>query len=155
MSRSRSRPDRRCRLALVVLLASLGMTGCVTRRYTIRTDPPGALVYVNGEELGPSPVSQSYTFYGSREIMLVADGYQTQRIIQEFPAPLYDNLLTDFFTENLVPFNIRDEREFFYKMPVAQNPDPNILLQRGEALRSQGKQPPPPRRGGILGFFGF
>ncbi len=156
MSRSVSWSRRR-RLATALLLAwtGLGLTGCVTRRYTIRTDPPGALVYVNSQELGPSPVSQSYTYYEPREIVLVADGYQTQRIIQPFPAPWYDNALTDFFTENLVPFNIRDEREFVYKMPVAQNPDPNALLQRGETLRSQGKQPPPERRRGILGFFGF
>lgn len=147
---------RRCWSPLaILLLATLGLTGCVTRRYTIRTDPPGALVYVNNEELGPSPVSQSYTYYGPREVMLVADGYQTQKLVQEMPAPLYDNVLTDFFTENLLPFTIRDEREFFYRMTPATEPVPSDLLSRGEALRSQAKQPPPPRRGGILGFFGF
>ena len=34
-------------------------------------------------------------------------------------------------------------------------PARNELLDRGEGLRAQAKQPPPPRRGGILGFFGF
>lgn len=158
MPRTRRRPSRTrvapARLALAALLP-LCLVGCVERRFTIRTDPPGALVFVNGEELGPSPVSQSYTYYKPREILLVADGYETQRIVQDFPAPLYDNALTDFFTENLLPFTIRDEREFFYRMPPATNPDPNELLNRGESLRSQGKVPPPPRRRGLLGFFGF
>jgi hypothetical protein len=140
-------------LILVPSLAFLG--GCVERRYTIRTDPPGALVFVNGQEIGPSPASVHYTYYAAHEIVLVADGYQTQRIIQELPAPWYDNLLTEFFTENLLPVTVHDDREFVYKMQVATNPAQGELLQRAEGLRQEGKLPPPERRGGILGFFGF
>jgi hypothetical protein len=141
--------------ALLGLAAAAALTGCVERRYTIRTDPPGALVFVNGQEIGPSPASVHYTYYAPHEIVLVADGYQTQRIIQKLPAPWYDNLLTDFFSENLVPFTIHDDREFFYKMPIATNPPQGELLQRAEGLRQEGKLPPPERRRGILGFFGF
>ena len=153
MSRIRSR-----RLGILASLATLflvGFSGCVERRYTIRTDPPGALVFINGEEYGPTPVSVNYTYYTPHEIVLVADGYQTQRIVQPIPAPWYDNVLTDFFTENLVPFTIRDEREFLYKMPVAQDPTPGVLLERGEGVRAMGKLPPPERRKGFLGFLGF
>jgi hypothetical protein len=153
----RGRFGRVGRLAWGILgaLAVASLAGCVERRYTIRTDPPGALVYVNGEELGPAPVSRSFTYYGAREITLVADGYETQRIIQPLPAPWYDNNLTDFLTENLLPFTIRDEREFVYRMAPATNPATGELLNRAEGLRSQGRQPPPPRRGGLFGTLGF
>src|SRR5262249_19124479 len=70
-----------------------GLNGCVGRRYTIRTNPPGALVVVNGEEIGRTPVSRNFTYYGDRDINLMLDGYQTQRIIEPVPAPWYDNLL--------------------------------------------------------------
>jgi hypothetical protein len=36
----------------------------------------------------------------------VADGYETQQIIQPLPAPWWDNALTDFFTENLLPVTL-------------------------------------------------
>jgi hypothetical protein len=143
------------RFSGLAAIALLTLTGCVERRFTIRTNPPGALVYVNGEELGPSPVSQSYVYYGPREIVLVADGHQTQKIIQPVDAPWYDNVLTDFFTENLLPFTIRDEREFAYDMAPATSPDVGDLVQRAEGMRGQGQLPPPPRRRGLFGWLGF
>jgi hypothetical protein len=133
----------RRRMAIVVLMAVIGMAcGCVERRYTVRTDPPGAQVIVNGESLGPTPASHNFYYYGDREVTLVADGYATKTLIQPINAPWWDNYLTEFFSENLVPFVIRDEREFTYKMEP-------------EALRSEARVLPPPRRGGFLGWLGF
>ena len=147
----------RLRWAWLVLAVALvaGQSGCVERRYTIRTEPPGALVVVNGEEIGRAPVSRSFTYYGDRQITLMLDGYQTQHVIQPLKAPWYDNLLTEIITENVVPITLRDEREFTYAMAPAVVPPTNELQARGEALRAQAATQPPPRRGGILGFFGF
>lgn len=146
----------RSRSLWMAIVAGLALaTGCVERRYTIRTNPPNAQVWVNGEELGPAPQSRSFTYYGPREILLVADGYQTQRIVQPVKAPWYDNHLTEFFTENLVPFTIRDERDFYYEMSPATNPPTGDLVQRAENLRAQAQQPPPPRRKGLFGWLGF
>ena len=149
---------RRLRTAAVFALAGLlatGSTGCVRRRYTIRSDPPGALVTVNGEEIGRAPVSRSFVFYADREITLQLDGYETQRVIQPMPAPWYDNLLTEFISECVVPVTIRDDREYTYRMSPTVVPKLDDLQARGEALRADAKKQPAPRRGGILGFFGF
>jgi len=147
---------RRYRLILMLGLASAcGSAGCVERRYTIRSDPPGALAIVNGQEMGTTPVSAPFTYYGDREVVLIKDGYETRRIIQPIKSPWWDNLATEFFTENLIPVNFRDERVFTYPLAPTQIPDQNELLTRAEGLRSEAQQPPPPRRGGILGFFGF
>src|SRR6185312_12225865 len=140
---------------VAILLATAVLSGCVERRYTIRTDPPGALAIVNGEEIGPTPVSRSFVYYGDREITLLRDGFETLHVVQPVDAPWWDNLLTEFFTENVVPVTLRDEREFAYRMAPEVQPARNERLDRGEGLRAQAKQPPPPRRGGILGFFGF
>jgi hypothetical protein len=137
-------------------LVSLGsLSGCVERRYTIRTNPPGALAIVNQEEIGPTPVSRSFTFYGDREITLIHDGYQTQTIIQPINSPWWDNVLTEFFTENVIPFTFRDEREFVYQLQPTSIPEVNDLVARGQNLRVQAQVNPPPRRGGILGWLGF
>jgi hypothetical protein len=145
-----------CRVLLVFGLASvLGSSGCVERRYTIRTDPPGALAIVNSQEMGMTPVSANFTYYGNREIVLIKDGYETRREIQPIKAPWWDNLLTEFFTENLIPIHFRDERDYTYALTPTQIPDQNELLGRAEGLRTEAQVPPPPRRGGILGWLGF
>ena len=141
--------------ALAVGLMFASSTGCVERRYTIRTDPPGALAIVNGEEIGATPVSRSFAFYNDREITLMADGYQTMKVIQPVKAPWYDNIVTEFFTENLVPITLRDEREFSYKLTPVSIPEQGDLVGRAEGLRAEAQATPPPKRGGFLGFLGF
>ena len=136
-------------------LLACALSGCVERRYTIRSEPPGALVIVNNEEIGVTPVSRSFTYYGDRDITLMRDGYATKRVLEPVRAPWWDNLLTEFFTENLVPVTLRDEREFKYVMEPAAVPPQQELLQRGEGLRAQGQVAPVPRTGGILGLLGF
>jgi PEGA domain len=142
--------------ALLLLFLGIGaLSGCVERRYTIRTDPPGATVVVNGEEIGPSPASKSFVFYGDRKISLIKDGFQTKTLIQPIKAPWWDNLITEFFTENVVPVSLRDEREFTYKLEPFKMTPQGELRDRAESLRSEARVLPKPRRGGILGFFGF
>lgn len=146
---------RRCLLLVIAVLATVGPSGCVERRYTIRTDPPGALVVVNGEAIGNSPVSKSFVYYGERNVRIIKEGYETLDIVQPIKAPYWDNLVTEFFTENLIPYTFRDELEFDYKLQPNQVADPNQVLARSEALRSEAQDPPPQRRKGLLGFFGF
>ena len=151
----KSHPARR-RLAGLLLLPSVVLfSGCVVRRYTVRTDPPGALVIVNDEALGPSPASRSFEYYGDRRITLVLDGYETKTIIQPINAPWWDNYATEFLSENLVPWVIRDEQEFTYKLTPFQAPTEEAVSSRAETMRSDARILPPPRRGGILGWLGF
>lgn len=150
-SRFRARLLTASALVLVPLLCA----GCVERRYTLRTEPPGALAIVNGEEIGQTPVSRSFYYYGDREITFILDGYETRTVIQPMKAPWWDNLFTEFFTENLVPFDLRDEREFTYQLMPAASPAAADLRDRAEQLRAGSHVPPPPRRGGFFGWLGF
>jgi hypothetical protein len=145
----------RTKVILTVMLAIVGFGGCVERRYTIRSEPPGALVIANGEEIGVTPVSKAYTYYGIRRFRLLREGHETLDIEQPFDPPWYDNYLTEFFTENLIPYTFRDERTLTYKMSIEKPADKIPLAERAEALRAEAKALPPPRRGGILGFFGL
>jgi len=145
--------NTRCWLlpSLVWVLFALISSGCVERRYTIRTNPPGALAYVNGEEIGTTPVSRSFTYYGDREITLVQDGFETQRIVQPVKAPWWDNLLTEFVSENLIPWTMRDERDMTFQMVPNQDVPDAMLTQRAEEMRAASQGSPqddePPRRG--------
>lgn len=140
-------------LCLALFLLSLTSVGCVERRYTIRTDPPGALVNVNGEESGISPVSVSYEYYGDRRVTIQAEGYETIHSEMPLQAPWWNNAFTGFFTENLVPFTLRDEREFRFTMAPAVSSETGDLVGRGQQLRQQAQAPPPERPGGFFRFF--
>ena len=50
-------------MLLFIFIAGLFLTaGCVDRKLTINTSPSGALVYLNDEEIGVSPVTTSFNF---------------------------------------------------------------------------------------------
>jgi PEGA domain len=149
------RANGQARAAFLILASASLLSGCVERRYTIRSDPPGATVIVNGEEIGPAPASKSFVYYGDREITLMLDGYATKTVIQPINAPWWDNYVTEFFTENIVPVSLRDEREYKYQLTPAQSPPLAELRDRAEGLRSEARVLPKPRRGGILGWLGF
>src|SRR5688500_13325108 len=80
-------------------LVCLGSAGCVQRRRTIRSNPPGALVYVDNHEIGVTPVATDFIYYGTRQIRLVKDGYETLTVLQGVPAPWYQYFPIDFFAE--------------------------------------------------------
>jgi hypothetical protein len=118
-------------LAVVALCTA----GCVQRRLTIRSNPPGALVYVDDQPLGTTPVSTDFIYYGTRKVRLVKSGYETLTVLQPIPAPWYQYPGLDFVSENVVPGEIRDERTVDYQLQP-QMVVPNVqLLERGENLR--------------------
>jgi len=124
-----------CRNLFLALLAVALCAGCVQRRMTIRTNPPGALLYVDDYEIGTTPVSTSFTYYGKRKIRLVKDGYETLTVIQSIPPPWYQWPVVDFVTENCIPGQIRDQHTFDFQLrPQAVAPTEQ-LLSRAEQLR--------------------
>jgi hypothetical protein len=130
-----ARTHRHTLWVAVAVLAVALQTGCVQRRLTIRSNPPGALVYVDDYQIGTTPVSTDFVYYGKRKIRLVLSGYETMTVIQPIPTPWYEYPGLDFVSENLVPGEIRDERVVEYQLkPQVMVPSPQ-LLGRAENLR--------------------
>jgi hypothetical protein len=127
-------------------LATLGLAvGCVQRRMTIRSNPPGALVYVDDYQIGTTPVSTDFIYYGTRKIRLVKDGYETLTVRQPFPIPWYEIFPLDFVTENLWPWEIRDERIVDLAMSNTVAIPPESVVARAEQARlAAGSLPAPP-----------
>ncbi|MHB1037020.1 MAG: PEGA domain-containing protein [Pirellulales bacterium] len=109
--------------------------GCVQRRLTIRSSPPGALVYVDDHEIGTTPVSTSFLYYGTRKIRLVKDGYETLTVMQQIAMPWYQVPPVDFVSENLVPGEIRDQRTLDFALTPQRIVPAEELRQRAEILR--------------------
>ena len=109
----------------------------VRRRITIKTDPPGALVYIDDQEIGVTPVSTSFTYYGTRKIQIVKDGYETVTVLREIKPPWYQIPGIDFVTENLIRREFRDERLIQFKLVPLKIRTTNELIQRGLELNNE------------------
>jgi hypothetical protein len=136
-------------LALVLVLAAV-QAGCVTRRVMITSDPPGAVVYRNGQPIGATPVEEPFIYYGRYHYRFVADGYQPLDLYPDFATPWYEYPGLDFVFENFFPFTFRDKQEVHAKMIRLAAPRPEDVRNEGENLRNRGKmiqRPPdaPPR----------
>jgi hypothetical protein len=117
----------------------LPATGCVRRRLTVRTSPPGAQVFIDDQEIGTTPCSASYIYYGTRKITVMKDGYKTETIYQTLNPPWYEFPPLDFITENLVPREVRDERIVDVQLTPEQIVPEQKLVARASALRDSAR----------------
>lgn len=143
-SRSSSTPPRpggariACGMSLAIALLA-GASGCVQRQLTIRTNPPGALVFIDEEQIGVTPCSTSFTYYGTRKVRIVKDGYETLTTYQKISTPWYEWPGIDFISENLWPGEIRDDRTLSFQLEPQKIVPPMELISRGENLRQGGR----------------
>jgi hypothetical protein len=130
-------------------LIAAASAGCVERHFIVETDQPGAVVLVNGQQLGgQSPVDGTFVYYGKYRFTLIKDGFQTQQVVQDIQPPWYQYPGIDFFSENVWPFMIRDTRRFYYQMSPLQTPNIDDTSGRALQLRNRAKtigptEPPP------------
>ena len=125
-----------CFFAVGCLLQS----GCVRRRLMVRSNPPGAMVYVDNQPIGKTPCATDFIYYGTREIRLVKAGYETLTVNQPLPAPWYQIPPLDFVSENVVPRKIQDYRTASFNMVPQVIVPTEQLIARGEQLRQNTLQ---------------
>lgn len=87
MSRSRLRNSI---LLTAGLAAAAVLPGCLERRLSITSEPPGALVWVNDVELGRTPVEADFTFYGEYDVRVRLEGYEPIQRQMTASQPLYE-----------------------------------------------------------------
>jgi hypothetical protein len=129
-----------------VVVGILGLaSGCVERRFVIDSNPPAAKVYVNGEPIGFTPVDLPFTYYGTYNVTLERDGFQTQTFPWRVRAPWYAYPPFDFIVENLYPLKVRDIRRQQFEMSRVPQPQVEELRQQAEQLRERGHNLPEPQ----------
>ena len=117
-----------------------GVSGCVERRLTINTQPQGALVILNDEEIGASPVTVGFEWYGDYNVTIRKDGYETLKTHRKLDAPWYDAFPFDFFAQILTPDRIVDSYEWTFDLETREQPTREELLHRATELREQTQQ---------------
>ena len=128
------------RSLLFVMPAIVGVfsvSGCVERRLTVNTKPQGALVELNDEEVGLSPVTVDFNWYGDYNIRISKEGYETLNTHRLLKSPLHDHFPFDFFAEVLWPGTIRDEYEWTFQLDEYQKPDRQKLIGDADEIRDR------------------
>ena len=127
----------KCNLVVLIvagLIAAIILGGCVERKLTINTQPQGALVVLNDEEIGASPVTVSFEWYGDYDVRISKEGYETLKTHRNLKAPWYDNFPFDFFAW-LNPERIVDEYEWTFELSPKKVISREELIQNAEQLK--------------------
>ena len=129
-------------LACCLLLLLLAVSpGCVRRTLTVTSDPPGALVYLNGVEAGRTPLEHDFVYYGTYDVALRKEGYETLKGEGKVIAPWWQWVPFDLFAE---AFPLHDRQVLSYTLhPIGPGAvDPQKMLDRGVELSKRLESSP-------------
>ncbi|MBL1218470.1 MAG: PEGA domain-containing protein [Planctomycetes bacterium] len=130
----------RRRLGSLGRVASAGLligmlAGCVERTISITSEPPGALVYLNDEEVGRTPCEVHFLYYGEYDVRLVLEGFEPLMGSAKANAPLYELPGLDLAAE-LFPAKIRNRVMWHFDLePVSA--DREQMIGRARDLRDR------------------
>ncbi len=119
-------------LTIVGLIAAIIAGGCVERKLTINTEPQEAMVILNDEEIGNSPVTVSFEWYGDYNVRVSKEGFETLKTHRKLKAPWYDGFPFDFLTL-LNPERTVDEYEWTFDL------EPKKEISREELIQNAGE----------------
>ncbi len=136
---------------IVLILVCVVLAGCGggwQRELIIKTEPPEALVVLNDEEIGLSPVTVSFSWYGDYSVRVSKEGYQSLNTHRELKAPWYDGFPFDFIAFFLWPKRTVDSYEWTFELTPYQPPERDALIDSARKFQSEAtadfKKPPKP-----------
>jgi hypothetical protein len=129
--------SRSAGLAWIFLAAVSLIGGCVERTMVIDSNPPGALVYFNDQEIGRTPIRRDFYLYGKYDTQVRQDGFETLKTTTSVNPPIYEWIPIDLLAE-ILPIPFHDTQHFTYTLtPAATQPDEAPLIAQAIALRGQ------------------
>ena len=120
---------------IAIAAVGLGMLcGCVEREMKITSEPAGALVFVSDREVGRTPLTLPFTWYGDYDVQVRLDGYTTLRTNAEIFPPWYEVPPLDLFS-HMAPWTYRDERFLHYKLEKQPEVSDEQLIKQAEDMK--------------------
>ncbi len=108
------------------------MVGCVQRTIHITSNPPGALVHLNDEEVGRTPLRVPYLFYGTYDVRLEKDGCKPLWTKQKTKAPWWEAPGPDLLAE-MIPNN-KVEQNWHFDLETITAAEEEALVDRAQAM---------------------
>lgn len=139
MSPRHAKPNQTARVMCSVLaLVVLACGGCIERTVTITSEPPGALVWLNDQEVGRTPVTVPFNFYGTYDVRLHREGHRPLWTEQEAKAPWWDLPGLDLIFE-VIP-NGKSHQDWHFKLQPAPPVKEEALIDRARQMRALTNQ---------------
>jgi len=129
-------------ITISMVLTAVMLTGCVERLITVMSQPSGAMVWLNDREIGATPVTTSFTWYGEYDVVLRRENSQTIKTSRSTPVPVYQWPVLDFFFECLSPFKLVDRHKWHFEMENQGEVDTDALIERAQTLRDDANTQP-------------
>lgn len=132
------------RAALPITFLCLALcVGCVQRTISITSEPSGALVHLNDEEVGRTPLTVPFTFYGVYDVRLDAEGYEPLWTKRKTEAPWWEMPGPDLIAEAIPDNDV--ELHWHFELDPQTPPeqvDADELLERATQLRHRALDQP-------------
>ncbi len=110
----------------------LGLAGCVERTISITSEPSGALVYLNDEEVGRTPVTVPFTYYGKYDVRLQKPGYSPLWTSGDAVAPWWEFPGPDLVGELM---GNKVKIDWNYKLTERDENNPDTVLKNAQDMR--------------------
>ncbi len=123
---------------LMGLFMGVMLMGCTQRTIYVTSEPAGALVYLNDQEVGRTPVSVPFTHYGVYDVRLELEGHLPMWTQAEAKTPWWDHIGPDLAAE-MIPGSKSEVRWHFDLAPKGED-NPEALLDRAGQLRATTRQ---------------
>ncbi len=126
--------------AIALTMTALAAAGCVERTIKITTQPPGATVLLNDEEVGRTPADVHFTWHGTYDVIVRKEGYRTMRAPKNTGLPVYQWPVVDIFTELLIPYKWHEQHTWHFDMEPQRLPERQDLINRATDFRQEAAQ---------------
>ena len=123
------------KLVLLLLLCVALVSGCLEQTLTVTSEPEGALVLISDKEVGRTPLTIDFTWYGDYEIIIryPKKGYETITTNANISPKWYGYPPLDLFA-GVMPWTFHDRRYLHYKLKKLELPDDETLIKRAEQM---------------------
>lgn len=132
---------RRLAAAAACALAAGAAGGCLERRVYITSDPPGALVTVNNQQVGRTPTDFDFEWYGTYDVVLELEGHEPLITTGKAEVPAHEIPPLDLGA-TILPVKFTSETRWHYTLTPVK-PDADGLLERAKQLRERLPEPTP------------
>ncbi len=126
------------RLQILLFLSLSAAAGCnnVDRRLVVESDPPGALVWLNDQEVGRTPLEREFVWYGTYDVQLRKEGYVVLDEKTRVWAPWWQIPPLDLIAE-LFPGHLQDRKRLSYSLEPAEPVDTGEFIARAVEMRGR------------------
>ncbi len=124
--------------AVLCLFFLIFLTGCVERKLTINTEPSGALVMLNDEEIGISPVTVNFQWYGDYKVRIQKEGFETIDTHRNLKAPLHDAAGLDLLA-TIWPERREDHYTWTFELNPYVPPSRDELIKNARDLQRRAE----------------